>query len=239
MAVRTSPLAEIKVLSLASLLYMSRTARNASGGIPRNADDIREKLDELRGFLGNGHRRGTALGYAKSDGDPIFKTVGLARQIRIDEDYGTQNVYGIGQPTRPRMVPNNYSVSVTVDRLQLDTRDLSHFLTTPEYWYADDVQRHIGIDDYLLYTYLFVRSKEDNAAQRPDIYALMPRNKSVTKSSGDVMVVNNVSLTGFKYSYEEAYFDTSNLINNILTTGAGASTSPTSAGDGPEQVLAP
>lgn len=231
MAIRTSPLAEIKVLSLASLLYMSRNANTIDGRYPANISQIQEKLTELRTALSNGSKLGPAL-----SNDDLFKTVGLARQLRIDEDYGTQNIYGIGAPTRPRMVPNNYSVSVTADRLQLDTRDLSHYLTMPEYWYADEVQRTIGIDDILLYTFLFVRSKEDGSADRQDIYALMPRNSSATYSSGDVMVVNNVSLTGFKYSYEEAYFDTTNLISETLTITPPANTGGQNA---TTQVLEP
>lgn len=213
MAIRLSTLAEVKILSLASYLYASKPARDVTGSV--TLSEIEDKLDELRETLRLGHAG--LQGKSRMDSTSPFTTVGLARQVRIDEDFGTQNVYGIGSPTRPRIVPNNYSVSVTVDRLQLDTRNLAHYMTMPNYWYSDDVQRKIGIDDFLLYTYLFVRSKEDTSANAHDIYALLPRSASTTQSSGDVMVVHNVSLTGFKYSYEEFYFDASNLTAESLT----------------------
>lgn len=211
---RTSTLAEIRVLSLASLVYATQDAEDITGQDLSKADDVVKALKELRSKLANGPSVMQTLHMS------MFTTVGLARQLRIDEDYGTQNIYGIGSPTRPRMVPNNYSASVTADRLQLDTRNLSHYITSPEYWYSDDVQQHIGIDDMLLYTYMFVRSKENDSKHRYDIYALMPRTSSSTVSSGDTMIVHNVSMTGFKYSYESLYFDTSNLVEDYLTRTA-------------------
>lgn len=214
MAVRLSTLAEIKVLSLSTLLYANTQSQNVDLS-SINFTDIEAKLTELRDAFKNND---AALKAGASD---LFTTVGLARQLRIDEDYGTQNIYGIGAPTRPRIVPNNYSVNVTADRLQLDTRNLAHYMTTPEYWYSHDVQRNIGINDYLLYTYLFVKSKEDPQGKSYDIYALMPRNSSATYSSGDVMVVNNVSLTGFKYSYESAVFDSLEFLADSFTSSGG------------------
>lgn len=227
MQTRFSTLAEVRVLSLASLLYASRSADSITGN-ETTAAEVEKQLKELRKALGQGP------GVLQSKNSTIFKTVGLARQVRIDEDYGTQNIYGIGAPTRPRIIPNNFSANVTVDRLQLDTRNLSHYIATPEYWYSTDVQRQIGIDDYLLYTYFFVRSKEDvgKTGVRYDIYALMPRSASVTQSSSDVMVVHNVSLTGFKYSYEEFYFDSSNLINDSLTWDIGFTSNGAATGSG-------
>lgn len=214
MAIRLSTLAEIKVLSLTTYL-------RDGGADPMTADaaTMRTVLDSFRQQLANGDA-GTMQADKDQDnrfGRSLFKTVGIARNVRIDEDYGTQNIYGIGAPTRPRIVPNNYSVTITAERLQLDRRDLSHFMTTPEYWYSDTVQRGVGIDDVLLYTYFFVRSKEDTGEIRQDIFALMPRNSSRAFSNGDVMVAENVNLTGFKYSYEQAFFDTENLVNDSIT----------------------
>lgn len=212
MAIRLSTLAEIKVLSLSTLIYnQTDTASSVNFGHIENA------LEQMRQAL-----QDPATTQARKDaivgetGEPLFKTVGIARSIRIDEDFGTQNFYGIGAPTRPRIVPNNFSANVSVERIQLDTRDLNHYVTRPEYWYSDRVQSQIGIDDVLLYTFMFVKSKENND-RRTDIYALMPRTSQKAVSSGDVMIAHNVSLVGFKYSYEEAFFDTTNLINETIT----------------------
>ena len=228
MAIRLSTLAEIKVLSLATVIH--EETRNRQGILP---GDVSSAIDALAGKIEG--TPGELQASAVEDVDSaLFKTIGIARNIRIDEDFGTQNFYGIGAPTRPRIVPNNFSANVTVERLQLDTRDLHHYITRPEYWYADRVQRRIGIDDVLLYTFLFVKSKEPTI-QRHDIYALMPRTSQRAFSSGDVMVAHNVSLVGFKYSYEEAYLDLTSLINETITDSIDlndASDSRTSQEDG-------
>lgn len=225
MAIRLSTLAEIKVLSLASILY--ENARVAS-----SVDSARvlEALQDLKTRITSPSELQVAAGL--NHNDSIFRTVGIARSIRIDEDFGTQNFYGIGAPTRPRIVPNNFSANVSVERIQLDTRDLNHYITRPEYWYSDTVQSQIGIDDVLLYTYIFVNSKEKNetGGNRKDIYAVMPRTSQKAISSGDVMIAHNVSLVGFKYSYEEAFFDTTNLINETITDRI---ITPTNAGLAP------
>lgn len=214
MAVRLSTLAEIKVLSLAT--YARDGEVDPTSG---SMADILTAIDSFKQQLSGGAP--DALQSLKNEtsrfGRALFKTVGIARNVRVDENYGTQNIYGIGAPTRPRVVPNNYDVTVTAERLQLDRRDLRQFFAHPEYWYADEVQRSIGIDDILLYTYFFVRSKEDDGTTRSDIYALMPRTSSRTYSSGDVMVANNVSLVGFKYSYEQAAFDIGNMVRESIT----------------------
>ena len=209
MAIRLSTLAEVKVLSLASILYSdSDTASDIDSA------SVQRALNTLRGKLSD-----PATMQSRVNDRPIeslFKTVGIATNIRISEDFGTQNFYGIGAPTRPRIVPNNFSANVSVERLQLDTRDVHHYASRPEYWYSDEVQRRVGIDDILLYTFLFVKSKEPKDT-RVDIYALMPRTSEKAISSGDVMIAHNVSLVGFKYSYEEAFFDSTNLINETIT----------------------
>lgn len=214
MAIRLSTLAEIKVLSLATVLY------EAAGTTSQvNASMVQEALTAMREKITSPAVLQSMKNADSFNGEPLFRTVGIARNIRVDEDFGTQNIYGIGAPTRPRIVPNNFSANVTVERIQLDTRDLNHYITRPEYWYSDGVQRQIGIDDVLLYTFLFVKSKEVNIRSlRTDIYALMPRTSQRAISNNDVMIAHNVSLTGFKYSYEEAYFDTTNLINDTITS---------------------
>lgn len=224
MAIRLSTLAEIKVLSLATVLH------DAVRGASRITDEhVSKALKEIRKNI----KTPGILQVEKNNA--LFKTVGIARNIRIDEDFGTQNVYGIGAPTRPRIVPNNFSANATVERIQLDTRDLHHYITRPEYWYSDGVQRQVGIDDILMYTFLFVKSKEANIDNlRTDIYALMPRTSQRAVASNDVMIAHNVSLTGFKYSYEEAYFDTTNLINETITDRVTSVSQTSSTLEGPD-----
>ncbi len=214
MAVRLSTLAEIKVVSLST--YMRDQGQTSESEM---SDIVTTSLLQLRQLLGGGDagtlqsRKNTVVGGS----NPLFKTIGLARQVRIDEDFGTQNIYGVGAPTRPRIVPNNYQVNVTAERLQLDTRDLNDYISSPEFWYSDEIQRNVGIDDFMLYTYFFVKSKETQGSSRYDIYALMPKSASKAISSGDVMIAHNAQLIGFKYSYEELYLDATNLINDSVT----------------------
>lgn len=217
MAVRLSTLAEIKAFSLISYARGAGADPNASG---TDMDALLLALDSVRQQLGDGAPdtiQSEKNSVARAGARDLFRTIGIARNVRIDENYGTQNVYGIGAPTRPRIVPNNYDVSVTVERLQLDRRDLGHFFANPEYWYSDEVQRDVGIEDFLFYTYFFIKSKEDSGATRSDIFALMPRTSSKTFTSGDVMVANNVSMVGFKYSYKQALLDVSNLVRETIT----------------------
>lgn len=183
MAVRITTLAEIQVLSMATLKKFGNKDRD-------------EAVKTMREFV-------------PTNGDglsKLFQTVGIAREVRINEDWGTQPVYGIGAPTRPMMVPNNYQVSASIQRLQLDTRDGWHYIFSPDYWYSTDVQEKFGMDDYLYYTYLVIRDKS-NPKDRPlldtPVYALMPRSSSKSVSSGDVMMVHGVELVGFKQTYRD------------------------------------
>jgi hypothetical protein len=140
--------------------------------------------------------------------DTLFKTIGIARTIRVDEEYGTQNLYAIGEPTRPRIVPNNMSVTVSCERIQLDKRSLYNYMLTPEYFYSRGMQSATGALDMFYYTYMFVRSKEDSAgALAYDIYALMPRTSSKNVTNGDVMISHNVQMTGFKVSSQLQLMD--------------------------------
>jgi hypothetical protein len=186
--IRLSTLAEIKVLSLESFRSSMTTS------IPAAVSDFKKAL--------NNEVKITADSIIKiSD---LFKTVGIARQIRIDEQYNTQNIYGVGSPTRPRIVPGNMSVAVTCERLQLDKKNLYDFMATPEYFYSPTAQNLTGILDAIYYTYMFVRSKEFKTGttatpeSEHDIYALMPVSSTRTITNGDVMISHNVQLTGFK-----------------------------------------
>lgn len=187
MAVRLSTLAEIKAFSVATL------ARGANTDGEELAN-ILLAIDSFKSGISNANEV-----FERSD--DLFRTVGLARSIRISEDFGTQNYYGIGSPTRPRIVPNNYSVTANVERIQLDTRNLGAYFASPEYWYSNQVQNQIGVDDYKLYSYFFVKSKEDS--EEHDVYALMPRSSQTAITSNNVMIANTVDMVGFKSNYSD------------------------------------
>lgn len=205
-AARTSTLAEVKALSLASL---HKVLKNKA-----YADQFLKELST-----------GTASLDSKSTLMKAFVTVGLARSIRIDEDWGTTQLYGLGSPTRPVMIPNNYSVSVSIDRLQLDTRDNFSYITSPDYWYSKNMQQKIGAADWPMYTYLYIHDREkasgnaEGGRNQVEIYALMPRTASKSISSNDVMLVHSVQMIGFKYQYLDFVGDLLNNNSNILNYG--------------------
>jgi len=199
MAVRLSTLAEIKAFSITTLAQSTENANDVLSALDSFPDTFDEGLDPLAGF-------------------DLFKTVGLARSVRITEDFGTQNYYGIGSPTRPRIVPNNMSVTANVERLQLDTHDLNNYLASPEYWYSNQVQAEVGVDDYKLYSYFFIKSKEE---EDPDeIYALMPRSAQRAVTSQNVMIVNTVDLIGFKTNYDELFTNIRGEFERLARTGS-------------------
>lgn len=205
--IRLSTLAEIKVLSLESLIQGTQdTVESIIEG------NLSEQLQNI-----------------SADPQSLFTTVGIARQIRIDEDYGTQNIYAIGEPTRPRIVPNNFTANVTCERIQLDKRNLYDFMSTPEYFYSSTMQELTGRIDGFYYTYMFIRNKEDSNALPSDIYALMPRTSTQTVTNGDVMVSHNVQLTGFKISSKLELID---LITDTLSNVSLESIAEISRGGG-------
>src|SRR5690606_23006379 len=118
MAVRLSTLAAIKVLSLSTYLRDKNINFNSGNA----GAEILQALQEFRNIPEFDFIQARKNAESGATGQPLFKTVGIARNVRIDEDFGTQPIYGIGSPTRPRLVPNNFSVNVTCDRLQLDKR---------------------------------------------------------------------------------------------------------------------
>lgn len=208
MSVRISTLAEVKALSLASLILRPGKRDSKNPTISPSTDKITQsQVEQAIQDLS----RIVSFDFTQATVNNLFTTVGLARNIRVDTDYGTTNIYGIGAPTRPRIVPNNLSINITLDRLQLDRRNGMHYITSPEYFYSHNVQRFIGIADWLLYTYLFVRSKEDTGTPLK-IYAVMPRSSSEPISAGDVMVVNSVQMIGFQYTFEQLAEE---LLDNI------------------------
>lgn len=203
---RLSTLAEVKVLSIESLL----------GGSVRNVGDV----------IGTNLTDNVNFSLASLD---AFKTVGIARTLNITEEYGTQNLYAIGEPTRPRIVPNNYQVTITAERLQLDRKNLYNYLATPEYFYSRGVQNLTGAFDVFYYSYIFVRSKEDETPTRSntEIYAVMPRTSTKNITNSDVMIAHNVQMTGFKVNSPISFINLlagvlqDSGISSIITTGGG------------------
>lgn len=196
-AVRTATLAEVKALSLASIRKVLKDKASAD-----------KFLDKLSG-------KNPSI----AEVEKLFVTVGMAKSIRIDEDWGTQPYYGIGSPTRPVLVPNNYSVSMSIDRLQLDGKNNFSYITSPDYWYSKHVQRRSGASDWPMYTYIYIHDREAAAKNKDkgrgsvEMYAMMPRTASKAVSAQDVMIVHSIQMVGFKYQYLD-------LIGDIM----GAST---------------
>lgn len=210
---RLSTLAEIRVLSLESFKNFNQqtgspnpgSGTTGSGSLTLSDADVDNFISKLSDDKSTLSSEALASNF--------FKTVGIARQIRVDEQYNTQNIYAIGAPTRPRIVPGNFNVSVTCERIQLDRRNLYDFMSTPEYFYSPTLQAKTGILDAFYYTYMFVKSKEPEARNDytpnvyHDIYALMPVSSSKTITNGDVMISHNVQLVGFKVNYGDSSLD--------------------------------
>jgi hypothetical protein len=182
MAIRSSVLAEVKVLSAAALHQRMQQGALADW---YKKSTLNVTVDVLSEFY------------------KCFVPIGLAKNVRIDEDWGTTPVYGIGAPTRPVLVPNNYSVSMTIEKLQLDRRNGFDYITSPDYWYSAEFQRKIGLNDWLIYSYVTIMDRESKNSIGPEIYAVLPRSASQAIGSQDVMVTHNVQLTGFKYRYKD------------------------------------
>ena len=192
-AIRTSPLAEIRTLSMASLFNRLKNPTIGQKFLEKLRDGKADALAEFASY---------------------FVPVGLAKSVRIDEDWGTQAIYGIGDPTRPTMVPGNYSVSASMERLQLDGRDNFSFVTSPDYWYSKYAQRQMGNNDWGIYTYMYVHDRDTGGSRSTEIYALMPKSASKAVSANDVMIVHNVQMIGFKYKYLD-------FVNDLLRTTSG------------------
>lgn len=190
---RTAPLATIKTLSVSSL-------------IDRQSDPngFKTFVDKFKN--GDG-----------SELDSLFVDVGLARSLRIDEDWGTTTLPAIGNATRPALVPNNYTANISIERLFMDGRSAFSYITSPDYWYSSHTHRVVGNRDWLLYTYLVVDSKEKRGSQglkNREIYAVMPKSSSVNYASSDVIIAHSVQMVGFKFTYID-------LINLLKQDGGG------------------
>jgi len=169
----------------------------------------------------------------------LFKTIGLAENVTIDETYNTRPFWGIGEPANPIIVPNNYSASISISRLTLDTLSIREFTTMPDYWYNPGIQNFIhrtlgpttGREflDYPFYTFLYFSSIErmtngslvDNVL-RPftyrELYVFMPSDYSTRVTSGDTIIVTDVRGTGKLLNLREFIKD---LAENIFGSLGG------------------
>lgn len=197
MAPRFSPYAIIKTISFNTLLQPGQSVIDlgmALLDILRNANDLWSAL---------------------TSNLPLFKSIGIADNVSIDDNYNSRPVWGIGEPANPIVIPNNYSASISISRMTLDTLSIRDFTTLPDYWYVPTLQRKVqeilgpvtGRDflDYPFYTFLQITSVED-----PDIslegihkilinrnlYVFMPSDYSTRITGTDTIIMTDVRGTG-------------------------------------------
>ena len=200
---RSAPLARVKTLSLAT--FMTKSGKS-----------MREYVAELK------------------DGNPaamekLFVDVGLARSVRISEDWGTTPLHSIGNATRPTMVPNNYTANVSIEKLLLDGTRTFSYITSPDYWYAKHTHRAFGGRDYLMYTYMTIDTKDKSVPlSNREVFALMPKSSSISVSANEIITAESVELVGYKHTY----MDLVGLLtgnSGILNKGRTALSSGTTA----------
>jgi len=225
MAIRFSPYAVLKTLSFSGLLSTL------------DAGSLSDAISRILSFLDNP----TGLFPSITTGgdiwnETIFKSIGLAENVSIDETYNSRPVWGIGEPANPIVVPNNYSASISISRLTLDTLSIKEFTTLPDFWYAPRIQNRIesffstvpgsrDILEYPFYTFLFVSSIEErsrsasssisalNALFNRNFYAFMPSEYSQRITSGDSIIITDVRGTGKLLSLRELLDEISRAIS--------------------------
>lgn len=210
--VRYAPMAEVKVLSLASLIEKltnqnggTRTDSFAQG-VQELATTVSQNYDALYHYLRNViNTGGTGAG-------DLFTTIGVATNISLSEDYGTRPVYGIGEPTNPALVPNNLALRVSISKLTIDKAAVSRYVAKPIYWYQHRLQR-FALDsmlsvngdllgaDFFFYTYLVLKDLEIGglstdyveALDNDYIVAFMPRDFSHRITNTTTIIEQNVN----------------------------------------------
>jgi hypothetical protein len=225
MAIRFSPYAVLKTLSFSGLLS-ALDAGSLSDAISR----ILSFLDNPTGIFPNINTGGDIWN------ETVFKSIGLAENVSIDETYNSRPVWGIGEPANPIVIPNNYSASISISRLTLDTLSIKEFTTLPDFWYAPRIQARIesffstvpnsrDILEYPFYTFLFVSSIEErtkyasspisalNALFNRNFYAFMPSEYSQRITSGDSIIITDVRGTGKLLSLRELIEEISRAVS--------------------------
>ncbi|MEM3368518.1 MAG: hypothetical protein QXP88_00265 [Thermoproteota archaeon] len=206
MAIRFSPYAIVKTLSFSSLL-----------GADGSFSSVIETLIDVIGNSANALYQST-LNSGKITEETIFKTIGLADSVSIDETYNSRPTWGIGEPANPIVIPSNYSANISISRMTLDRLSMRDFTTSPDYWYSPKIQAFVetvignrsstarAFLDYPFYTFLFVSSLEDEQAEAPidslkailerNFYVFMPSDYSKRITSGDAVIMSDVRGTG-------------------------------------------
>lgn len=198
MTPRFSQYAIIKTLSFNSVLELGQ----GDGDLGRALMSILSSSNDIWGAL-------------TSNGINLFKSIGIANNVSIDESYNSRPVWGIGEPTNPIVVPNNYSASISIGRMTLDTLSVRDFTTMPDYWYVPTLQKAIeealgnftarDFLDYPFYTFLMITSVEQpsitlNQISRQlvtrNLYAFMPSDYSTRISGDDTIIMTDVRGTG-------------------------------------------
>lgn len=215
MEIRFSPYAIIKTISFNSLME-SQGIDGLSGALQRVLDIVQS--DPLQALSGN-----TAL----------FKNIGLAENVSVDEEYRAEPVWGIGEPANPIVVPNNYAATISISRITLDTLSVRDFTTLPDYWYVSGIHERIhnalgpaGLSkflDYPFYTFLWlhsveakpglVRSNLEWILERP-VYLFMPSSYSRRITSGDSIIVTDVRGTGKLFTLNQIIKAISDAVRN-------------------------
>lgn len=205
MAIRFSPYAVVKTLSFNSLLQEASN-QGLAAAIQNLLDRLGTSSNAIYSSISNPDNL---------IGEQVFKTIGLADSVSIDETYNARPTWGIGEPANPIIIPSNYSVSISISRMTLDKLSVREFTTMPDYWYSNSIQRKIetilsdystarDFLDYPFYTFLFVSSLEDeDGVQNPiqailerKFYVFMPSDYSKRISSGDSIIMTDVRGTG-------------------------------------------
>lgn len=144
----------------------------------------------------------------------LFKSIGIANNITIDESYNARPIWGIGEPTNPIVIPNNYSAQISISRMTLDTLSVRDFTTLPDYWYVPTLQARVeqvlgpvtarDFLDYPFYTFLMFTSVENpvpvnaltGSMVTRQLYVFMPSEYSTRVSGDDTIIMTDVRGTG-------------------------------------------
>lgn len=130
MSIRYAPFATVKVLSVATRYWRQIQSGVEDGTAFGNA------VQEMLNIMHTANETNLVSAY-----DNQFDHIGLADSITINEDYGTNPIYGIGEPTNPTFVPGNMSVRVNITRLTTDAKSIADYVLKPSYYYDEKMQR--------------------------------------------------------------------------------------------------
>lgn len=214
MATRWSPYARVKMLSIATL------ARDGTDEGQTEIDAFLAAFQQLTDEVSAAAPGAAQAAYFKKLFESVFRDVGIAERVGIDEDYGSRSVFGIGQPTEPALIPNNMTVRVNISRLTADARSIADYALKPSFWYDPALQRSainsvIGDlgsgaesinSDMVFHTYLAVSDIERGGAlsnissydsiQDYQLIQFIPRTFSKSYQAQNSVIMTDVSGEG-------------------------------------------